>query len=186
MVAAFQPNLMRFLQELHRSDHTAGIEEWLRSQPSLATVRSVYRWQDELGDDLLYYPTVAYTALGLTHLHVIIDEPRRAWTVLPYAIRASWLTHHPGMRALYVHCLVPARDVPALRAVLDAMASPDADRVTVLATGDGWQALDTGAPITLAPPACLGVWEAVERYPLLVPVICESIERDAACLNFGV
>jgi hypothetical protein len=51
----------------------------------------------------------------------------------------------------------------------------DGDRITSITTGDGWQAFDGDtSPPEVSSPA--GAWDVVERYPLLIPVICESIE----------
>lgn len=178
MVVAFHPKLLRFVQELHRCDRAGGIEELFRGRAALPSVRTIYRWHDELGDGLTYYSAVTYEALGLTHLHLVIDDPRRSWENLPYAVRASWLTHGPGKRVLYLHCLVPQLHLRSFLQVLEECTHHhDGDQITSITTGDGWQALHGDT----APPAPVGVtgagaWEVVERYPLLIPVICESIE----------
>lgn len=178
MVLAFHPNLLRFVHELHRCDRAVGIEELLRGRSDLPNVRSVYRWHEELGDDLTYFPAVTYEALGLRQLHLVIDDPRADWERLPYAVRASWLTRFPGMRVLYLHCLVPASHLASFMELLDECTRHhDGDRVTSITTGDGWQVLhgDTAAPVVIGASA-VAAWEVVERYPLLIPVICEGIE----------
>lgn len=177
MVVAFQPNVLRFVHELHRSARVDGIEMFLRARPSLASSRSVCRWHRELGDALTYYPSITYEALGLVHVHLFIEEPRSPWEVLPYAVRASWLVCGPaGARVLYLHCLVPRDHTEQLAELLKEVRAPHGDRITSITTTDGWQLLDQEQPreiCRLAPPMA---WDAVEHYPLLIPVICESIE----------
>jgi len=177
MVVAFQPNVLRFVHELHRCERVGGIEEFLRARPSLASARSVCRWHRELGDALTYYPSVAYEALGLTHVHLLIEDPRTAWERLPYAIRGSWLVCGPaGTRVLYLHCLVPHAHVSALAQLLAECRAPQGDRITSITTTDGWQLLqhEQQRAVTWSSPA--RAWDAVEHYPLLIPVIAESIE----------
>jgi hypothetical protein len=177
MVVEFQPNVLRFVHELHRCERTDGIDTFLRARPSLASSRSVCRWHRELGDALTYYPSVAYEALGLTHVHLIIEDPRTRWEQLPYAVRASWLVASPaGTRVLYLHCLVPSAHTEHLAQLLMDTRAPHGDRITSITTTDGWQLLDQEEQreVTWSSPAA--AWDAVERYPLLIPVICESIE----------
>lgn len=177
MVVAFQPNVLRFVHELHRCERVDGIETFLRTRPSLASSRTVCRWHRELGDALTYYPSVAYQALGLTHVHLIIEDPRTRWEQLPYAVRASWLVCRPaGARVLYLHCLVPTGHVELLAQVLDQCRSPDGDRITSITSADGWQLLDHKEDREVTWSSAAAAWDAVERYPLLIPVICESIE----------
>jgi hypothetical protein len=177
MVVAFQPNVLRFVHELHRSERVDGIEAFLRTRRSLASSRSVCRWHRELGDALTYYPSVAYEALGLVHVHLFIEDPRSRWELLPYAVRASWLVCGPaGARVLYLHCLVPREHTDALAQVFKEVCAPHGDRITSVTTSDGWQFLDQEQPRQLCRVAPPIAWNAVEHYPLLIPVICESIE----------
>src|SRR5215467_7043299 len=120
MVVAFQSNVLRFVQELHRC---------------------------ELGDALTYYPSVAYEALGLVHIHLFIEDPRARWEALPYAVRASWLVRGPaGVRVLYLHCLVPRAHVEQLSQLLKELRAPHGDRITSITSSDGWQLLDQEQP----------------------------------------
>jgi len=177
MVVAFQPNVLRFVHALHRSERTDGIDAFLRERPSLASARSVCRWHRELGEALIYYPSVAYGALGLTHVHLIIEDPRTRWEELPYAVRASWLVASPaGTRVLYLHCLVPKTQVEQLAQVLEECRSPHGDRITNITTSDGWQLLDHDQHREIIWSSAGAAWDTVEHYPLLIPVICESIE----------
>src|SRR5262249_962562 len=131
MVVAFQPNVLRFVHELHRCERVDGIDTFLRSRPTLASTRSVCRWHRELADALMYYPSVAYGAVGLVHLHLFIEDPRSHWETLPYAVRASWLVRGPaGVRVLYLHCLVPRAHVEQLAQFLKDLRAPDGDRIT--------------------------------------------------------
>lgn len=177
MVVAFQPNVLRFVQELHRCERVDGIETFLRSRPSLASPRSLCRWHRELGEALTYYPSFAYEALGLVHIHLLIEDPRSRWELLPYAVRTSWLVSGPaGTRVLYLHCLVPRAHAELFAQLLKEVRAPHGDRITSITTADGWQLLDQEQPRQLCRAAPPIAWNAVEHYPLLIPVICESIE----------
>src|SRR3954467_15943387 len=143
MVVAFQPNVLRFVHALHRSERTDGIDTFLRTRPSLVSSRNVCRWHRALVEALTYYPSVAYAALGLTHVHLIIEDPRTRWEQWPYAVRASWLVASPaGTRVLYLHFLVPQAHAGLFAEVLHACRSPQGDRITSITTTDGWQFLD--------------------------------------------
>jgi hypothetical protein len=175
MVVAFHPNILRFLSAVHRMDHTGGIEELLAADCSLPNVRTVYRWHEELGDGLTYYPSIAFNALGLLHLHLLIEEPTGKWDRLVYAVRASWLVRRPGSRLLYLHCLVPRCHEAEVRQLLEDVSHLYA-QITIITSHDGWQAIDGDSALqTNHPPRDL--WDVVERYPLIVPVVMESIER---------
>lgn len=178
MVEAFHPGLLRFVHELHRCERVDGIDAFVRAHPTLSSVRTVARWFEELGDRLTYYPSVAYGALALAHVHLVIEDPRLRWECFPYAIRASWLTSGPaGPRVLYLHCLVPRIHLEVFVALLLECRGEYGDRITSVTTADGWQLLHHEQPPLAArwrSPAA--AWEVVEHYPLLIPVICESIE----------
>jgi hypothetical protein len=174
MVAAFHPKLLTFLNCLHSSRRAAGIEELARSPPWPAT-RSIYRWHHDLGDRLIYFPSVTYEAFGLTHVHLFIDDPRDPWLSLPYAIRARWVVRHAGIRTIHIHCLVPTAHLSDFRALLT-------DDMHVFESTDGWQVL--GDLTSLATPmgelprtTPVAATDLVERYPLLVPVICAAAEK---------
>lgn len=174
MVAAFHPNVMRFLAALHRMDHTAGIEELLAADHSLPNARTVYRWHDELGPGLTYYPSVTFDALGLVHLHLLIEEPAAQWDRFAYSVRASWLVRQPGSRLLYLHCLVPRCHEADVRQLLDDLSHLYA-QITIITSTDGWQMIEGESTAPAHHPGDL--WDVVERYPLIVPVVMESIEH---------
>src|SRR6266498_5449413 len=98
MVEAFHANLLRFLAALHESRRAEGIE----ARRDVTDTRTIYRWQHELGDDLLYYPTVTFSRLGLDVLHLFIAEAADAWLHFPYATRAEWLIARPSEPVLYL------------------------------------------------------------------------------------
>src|SRR5207302_1765259 len=107
MVAAVQKNVLRFLRVLHQTPRAMGIEEFARANSSLADARTLYRWHADLADDLLYFPSVTFHALGLEHVHLFIEQPAPVWKTFPYAIRGEWVTSRPHHEVLYLHCLVP-------------------------------------------------------------------------------
>jgi hypothetical protein len=125
--------------------------------------RTVYRWHETLGADLIYFPNIALQSLGFVHVHVFSDVPVEC----DYAVRSLWVVRSPGSRSWYVHCVVPAGLATDLRTKL---AKPG---ITMITTGDAWQVL--GANDTPRPcPA--DAHDLLERYPLLIPAIFEGIE----------
>jgi len=179
MIAAQQQRVQRFLLLVHRAPKAAGLEELARAYVGAPDARTLYRWQRSL--QLLYYPNISFNALGLDHLHLFIDDPAPCWDRFPYAVAAEWVTRTPGRRTLYLHCLVPrvhARDVQTLIDLVPTSYS----RVTSVTTSDSWQAMrDASSVTTDAVPAAYlsgtarSVWDVVERVPLLIPVIFETV-----------
>jgi len=176
---AAQKHLLQFLSVLHHSPKAMGIEEFARQNRSL-TARSVYRWQAALHDDLLFYPCVAFRSLGLTSLHLFIDDPSPAWLEFPYAIRGKWVVTRPGQRTLYLHCLVPCVHEEECSTMLRKAEGVTAARITCVASRDGWQVLrefGTARDVIPSTASDQNVWDIVERLPLLIPVIFESVEQ---------
>lgn len=152
-----------------------GIEELART--NRLTARSVYRWQAALANDLFFYPSVAYRSLGLSTVHLFIDDPAPVWRSFPYAIRAEWVLQRPGATTLYLHCLVPRVHEEEVMRVLHAAEGATAARVTTIASADGWQVLQDFGPSELPVDGDVQVWDIVERLPLLIPVIFETAEQ---------
>ena len=75
---AAQKHLMQFLSILYDSPKAMGIEEFARTNRKFTT-RSLYRWQAELSSDLLFYPSVTFRSLGLSIIHLFIDDPSPVW-----------------------------------------------------------------------------------------------------------
>src|ERR1043166_5638930 len=172
--------LLQFLSILYDAPRAMGIEEFARANRQF-TARSVYRWQAELSDHLLFYPSVAFRALGLTTIHLFIDDPSPVWKEFPYAIRGEWVVGRPGQQTLYLHCLVPVVHELQLAAVVRDAEGITASRITSIESRDGWQVLrDFGSgPLSRAPSVTSDqhVWDIVERLPLLIAVIFESAEH---------
>ena len=156
-------NLVGFLRSVHTLPRAAGVEELARL-PGMPDVRSIYRWHDA-HDDLVYFPSVAFGAFGLVHAHVFIDEPRGVAPLLRYAIRAQWVVRRPGSRTLYLHCLLP----PDHLALLDGMS--------FVRTGDGAQVVPRLGSTAPRPAFAVSARDLVERYPLVIPVVFECVER---------
>lgn len=172
-------HLLQFLSVLYQSPRAMGIEELARANKTF-TARSVYRWQATLHDDLLFYPCVAFRSLGLLSLHLFIDDPAPVWREFPYAIRGEWVVTRPGQTTLYLHCLVPRVHEEECAALLRDAEGATASRITSVATRDGWQVLRELAAQRDIIPDTSGdehVWDIVERLPLLIPVIFESVEQ---------
>ncbi len=156
--------LQRYLRSVHGTARAVGVEELCRL-PGMPDARTVYRWHGSLGDDLIYFPNIALHALGFVHLHVFSDEP----VACDYAVSALWVVRSPGHRLVYLHCVVPDDVAEPLRAKF--RQSPG---VTIITTSDGWQVL--GGPDTHPPRCTPDSRDIIERYPLLIPAIFESIE----------
>lgn len=172
-------HLLQFLGILYDSPKAMGIEEFARTNRKFTT-RSLYRWQAELSDDLLFYPSVAFRPLGLSTLHLFIDDPTPGWQEFPYAIRGEWVVMRPGQHTLYLHCLVPSVHELQLATVLHDAEGTTAAKITCIESRDGWQMLrDFGtSPVSRAPISRdQHVWDIVERLPLLIAVIFESVEH---------
>lgn len=185
MVDLFQPSVLRFLLLVHRAPRAVGVEELAR-EDNVPDARTLYRWQRQLADDLIYYPSVSFGALGLTHLHLFIDDPTPGWEDFPYAVAADWVAGRPGQHALYLHCVVPEEHLGQVLEVLDELQGQNTCRqITAIGSHDGWQVLgdltSEESPPELVPEAVLraqgkAVWDVVERVPLLIPIIFESVE----------
>jgi len=185
MVEALDPNVMRFLAQVHRTNRIEGIEELVR-RAGMPKRTTLYRWHRKFGDRLIYYPAIAYSAFGLVHWHLIIEDPRGSWDEWPYAIRADWVVRRPGQRLLYLHCLVPRIHEDAVRDLLDDFVrSGYAKNITIINSEDGAQylrgKLQTGSAeqedsVVVWRDAATGVHDVIERYPLVIPVTFEMIE----------
>jgi len=173
-------HLLQFLSTLYDAPQAMGLEEFARTNKQFIA-RSLYRWQAERKDDLLFYPSVAFRSLGLCTMHLFIDDPSPAWKEFPYAIRAEWVIARPGQHTLYLHCLVPCVHEPQLSSVLRDAQGMTATKITSITSRDGWQVLhDLGSlPTTRALGAQQEhqVWDIVERLPLLIAVIFETVEQ---------
>lgn len=162
-----------FLRHIHAAPRAATIEELTRAA-GLST-RSVYRWHRAYGEQLRYFPTVDFAALGLETIHLFVRNPHTDWTRLPYAIRAEWLLIAPGERLLYLHCLIPRVHAHDFEVLLDDLRELGlAERIETIHSDDGWQHLgDTMVPHHV----CRDAWDVVARYPLIIPIIFEMLER---------
>src|SRR5207248_1636834 len=86
------------------------------------------------------YPAVSLTALGLQHLHLIIDDPRGRWDAFPYATSAEWIVRRPGVASLYLRCVIPAAHLGRVQGVLAAAQHAGlATRIHTMQTVDCWQ-----------------------------------------------
>ncbi|HEV7390767.1 MAG TPA: hypothetical protein VGO08_03915 [Burkholderiales bacterium] len=184
MVAAVQKNVLRFLRVLHQTPRAMGLEEFARANSSLADARTLYRWHADLADDLLYYPSVTFHALGLEHVHLFIEQPAPVWKTFPYAIRGEWVASRPHQEVLYLHCLVPRTHEEDLALLCTQAAGRTAASITRITTRDGWQVLRDPStptadpvPVTALSAAEQDVWDIIERLPLLIPVIFETVEH---------
>jgi hypothetical protein len=178
MMTTRNPRALRLLNEVHRTREAIGLEGLSRR---MGNRTSVYRWMHHLREHVTYYPRIAYTGLGLVHVHLFISDAAPEWFAYPYAIDRAWTLDRPGHHALYLHCLLPS-DHPI----------PQGPGITSITTGDGWQDL---APLETAldhngrvvPRAsCAAPLPRVPRldswmeYPFLLPVACELLQTPGS------
>jgi len=185
--------LQEFLRTVHETSRAVGVEELCRL-PGMPDVRSVYRWHDALGDDLIYFPNIALQALGLVHVHLFIDDPGPSWESFAYVVRGLWVVRSPGERTLYVHCVIPAHDVDRVCAqIATAPDHHECTDVTIITTGDGWQTFAQPSPVPRSSAATKDARDLLEHYPLIIAVIFEALETrksypalwEAICQRLG-
>lgn len=176
MVGTSRRALRSFLTRLG-THHQAEILQGL-VKLSARRQRTIYYWLRALGDQVTFYPSITYGALGLVHVHAFIDDPTEAHFHCPYAADAAWVAGRPGARTLYLHCLVPAgHEQRFLERVRHGAAC------TTIVTGDGWQdnALDHDGPRSIEQPLPQEVPRApvllARAFPLVVPVATELLGR---------
>jgi hypothetical protein len=162
-----------FLRYVHDAPRAASVEELSRSA-GLST-RSVYRWHRTFGQQLRYFPTVDFAALGLLHVHLFLRNPHVGWDSLPYAIRGEWLLHAPGERTLYLHCLIPRVHERDFGMLLDDLREAGmADEIELVHSEEGWQHLGEER---MPRRVCHDAWDVVSRYPLIIPIVFEMLEH---------
>jgi hypothetical protein len=191
MVHPYSKKLLAFIEGVHEAKSYAGVTELENANdPKAKRMRSVYRWQRELGKELQYFPEIKFSLLGLCHAHVFVEEPEAGMFRFPYAVEYAWLVQTLGEHVLYLHCLVPTGDRESVGYLLQGLKDGGLCRsFSCCWTGDGWQALQpltacfdaaghvnpTGVveaswPVPVPSERGLG---ALEGCPLLVPVIFE-------------
>ena len=144
-----------FLRHVHAAPRAASVEELTRGAGF--STRTLYRWHRAIGNELRYFPVVDFSALGLLNVHLFVRNSRADWASLPYAIRGEWLLRSPGDRTLYVHCLVPRVHQREFDLLLDDLREAGlADEVEAVVSDD---------------------WDVVSRYPLIIPIVFEMLER---------
>ncbi len=163
--------LLRYLRGVQRQTGV-GLRALVHAS-SDRSVRTVYRWRRDLGEQLLVIPSVRVEYLGLLHAHVFVHEPSDAWLSCRYGVEAAFVTADLTTHFLYVHCLVP---VLQQRAAITYFESLGSARWEVLWSGSCWQefvhpdeALSMPSSATLMADS-----ELLRAYPLVVPVMMES------------
>lgn len=121
MVGAFDQRLLTFLDTVHATTSASG--QALQRQYPRTTLK---RWQRE--HEIIYFPNIRYTALGLAHIHVIGPTDVR----LPFSVEEAWMRSSRGQRAFYSHLLVPVELLPQVLPLVAAHG-------TVLVTSDPHQ-----------------------------------------------
>ena len=174
------PRALRLLSRLHKVREAVGLEELSHH---VGKRRSVYRWMRRLREHVTYYPRIAYTGMGLVHVHLFIRGAGAEWFSYPYAIDRGWTLDRPGVHTLYLHCLLPTAHLDLVPTGVD---------ITSITTSDGWQdlaplehALDrTGRPVprqaTASPLPNVPVTDVWQEYPFVLPVACELLRSPAS------
>ena len=185
MTYPYKKDLLQFISALHHSTIFSGITDFhALNKENLPELRTIYRWQKEMAGKLEYFPSIAFEALGLKHVHLFIKNPTQDMMQLPFALELHWLVHDIGERVLHIHGLVPSENMQALKSILPADAS-------IVLTTDGkqfmkplQQAVDhLGRLIAIPSQNALFQYSAGEtknrmqelsRYPLIIPAIFEN------------
>ena len=139
----FKPEILGFLNLLHRSPRYLGIADLKKEYAEhLPNMRTIYRWQKELGDKFRYFPRIHFQALGLVHLHLLIEKPSDKWVLFPFAVEIAWLIKDMNERVLYLHCLVPEIYMDTFQNLLmDLKNEGFCKDLKTIQTGDGTQTL---------------------------------------------
>jgi hypothetical protein len=158
--------LFSYLRERQGSDDTG-----LEASISAPTRRTVYRWHQRLGDQLLVIPNIAVESLGLRHAHVFITNPDASWLSFPYAVEAAWLTPDLARIVLYLHCLVPAST--DLNAVITGRKR-EGQEVETIGSRSGWQQLLSDEEDIILPViSTTALPDMRRRSPFIVPTAVE-------------
>jgi hypothetical protein len=163
-----------FLTALQHATSYHGLESFHElGRDDLPAERTIYRWQQAVGENLTYFPSIAWQPLGLTHAHLFITNATDEWFTFPFAIDAAWLARSPVERVLYLHCLVPIEHETAFARLLDELRLLGiAATIKAYFTGDSWQDHDEPRRPPLVPPG-----SALREHAFLIPVACENQER---------
>ena len=167
-----QPPILSYLTAVQRSTSIGVHRFFRRNKNTTRSARTVYRWQQELGDKLLVIPSVATERLGLSHLHVFVRAAGQEWLSVPYAVEASWLTNFHE-QILYLHCIIPTEHERAIRAQISRLPCTSFELCT---SGSGWQQflLDQHDPLTLPIPERQEHSDVLQKTPFVVPALMES------------
>lgn len=180
--------LLRFLHVLHRAGRFHGLAAFERDHARvLPSARTIERWQEDLGADLAFYPSAHLAALGLEQWHLFLERPTSAVGSWPFGVAARWLSAGPGRSVLYVRSVVPQVHASRVRRLLDWCRKKGWwSEHHVVVSLDGWQHLDilgggtcqfSAVPAGVFDPGGEEAHGLLRRFPFLVPVIFESIER---------
>jgi len=128
------------------------------------------------------FPSFTTEALGLVHVHLVVVEPDARWPSFPYAVELVWATPDLARRALYLHCLVPAGHVPVVLALVQSLRERGwCTDLAVFPSRSGSQHLRScGHQNPGEEGRAVEQRSLLQRYPLVVPVVVESWNRDAS------
>jgi hypothetical protein len=170
---------LRLLNRVHHTREAIGLERLSRR---IGNRRAVYRWMRCLREHVTYYPRVAFTGLGLAHVHLFIRNAEPDWFRYPYAVERVWTIDSPGQHTLYLHCLVPIEQLHLV---------PQGADITSITTSDGWQdlapldqALDQAGRLvvrdTIASPIPrVPITSVLREEPFLLPIAIELLQAPA-------
>lgn len=171
---AMPSGFQTFVTALQRATSYHGLESFHElGRDDLPAERTIYRWQQVLGENLVYFPTIAWAPFRLTHVHLLVTGAGDAWFRFPFAVDASWVAVTPSDRALYLHCLVPIEHLTAFARLLEELRLLGiASTIADLQSGDPWQLHDEPTRPPVSP-----VLSSIEDASFLIPVLCENQER---------
>jgi hypothetical protein len=168
MTSPLHPAFFRYLRGVQKCT-SVGLHSFCTAGPR--SPRTVYRWQQSLGDQLLVVPNVSVEALGLRHAHLFITAPSEKVLGLPYAVEAAWITPDFCQEVLYLHCLVPA----ALAPRFPTITAPLGSQAQIIWSSSGWQQFLIDTEEILLPVDAESVSESdlLRRLPFVVPAMME-------------
>jgi hypothetical protein len=176
MTVRMDQTVRQFLARVHNTTRACGLTELAHAAGM--TRKALQTWQHVYGESLSYFPNTECSAFNLVHLHVFLAKPIGNWESWPYAIRAVPFVQQPTERGLYLHCLVPRAHEDGVRELLRTLQSDGhCSGLQVITTRDGWQGLGSATSRVVWRQQVGSAWDVVEYYPLVIPTMCEMIER---------
>lgn len=190
MVSPFSTPVLEYLEAVHAAPRPVG-PTGLDALPGVVRERTVYRWQQSLGEGFSYFPGLSLSGLGLVHAHLFLEGASDRWLDLPVAVSATWVNRGLERSGLYLHCAVPSGCEGAFEGVIRSLAADGwCESWTLLVTGDAWQSVGRLSTCVDASGRFRGPCDErlegaritsdaglLRSYPFIVPAVLEAPEE---------